>query len=221
MFVEPAVKHGFFSAGAAPLRSHGWVNDNHRERKHTNYSVCQKERTEVKQTIIKHELGHGSLWILYSLTSAPRGRTWTQHVLYVHTHYVHTEPPNQDQNDDLVRSRPGRGPGRAGWWRWAPLVILSAAWWVSAPRRRCVFGLSCSVNHGFNIYLTIQYLPRRSSQTRDRGDNAACEDPIKDWLQEQWNEHVVDGGQSGRVAQFISDYFMERRCWWCSGVIWF
>lgn len=111
MFVEPAVKHGFFSAGAAPLRSHGWVNDNHRERKHTNYSVCQKERTEVKQTIIKHELGHSSLWILYSLTSAPRGRTWTQHVLYVHTHYIHTEPPNQDQNDDLVRSRPGRGPG--------------------------------------------------------------------------------------------------------------
>lgn len=142
--------------------------------------------------------------------------------MYTHTTYT---PSHRIKIRMMTLSGVGqggaRGPGRAGWWRWAPLVILSAAWWVSAPRRRCVFGLSCSVNHGFNIYLTIQYLPRRSSQTRDRGDNAACEDPIKDWLQEQWNEHVVDGGQSGRVAQFISDYFMERRRWWCSGVIWF
>lgn len=41
------------------------------------------------------------------------------------------------------------------------LVILSAAIWASALHRSSVFRLSCSVNHGFNIYLTIQYLPRR------------------------------------------------------------
>lgn len=41
------------------------------------------------------------------------------------------------------------------------LVILSAASWASAPRGSSIFRLSCSVNHEFNIYLTIQYLPRR------------------------------------------------------------
>lgn len=41
------------------------------------------------------------------------------------------------------------------------LVILSATLWASAPHSSSVFRLSCSVNHRFNIYLTIQYLPRR------------------------------------------------------------
>lgn len=55
---------------------------------------------------------------------------------------------------------PGPGPRRGEDAGEQHLVILSASLWASAPRSSSLFRLSCSLNHGSNIYSTIQYLPR-------------------------------------------------------------
>lgn len=93
----------------------------------------------------------------------------------------------------LPASCRGKAQGYAGEVGEHYLVILSAALRASAPRGSSVLRLSCSVNHGFNIYLTIQYLPRRfaAGVTEEyRG-----EDPIKHSLHDTLKGEA--GGRKG------------------------
>lgn len=87
------------------------------------------------------------------------------------------------------------------------LVILSAALWASAPHSSSVFRLSCSVNHGFNIYLTIQYLPRRFAA---RVTEERCgEDPIKHSL------HHAFKGEVGREEERMENVSSIATRHWC------
>lgn len=87
------------------------------------------------------------------------------------------------------------------------LVILSATLWASAPHSSSVFRLSCSVNHRFNIYLTIQYLPRRFAARVT--EECSGEDPIKHSL------HHAFKGEIGREEERMEDVSSIATRRWC------